>query len=163
MIVIVMLLVAVVFVAGCVSRTTYDKVVEERDKLKSDNTKLNEEIATLKPPEEEEEPPEEFQKMTNPITATPESIAAGKALFESTCWVCHGKDGRGDGPAAANLNPKPIDFTTDKDFAVDTDGIILWHTFENGVPGTAMPAFKGFLTEDDVWNIINYERTFLPK
>lgn len=32
------------------------------------------------------------------------------ALYESTCVVCHGKTGAGDGPGAANLDPKPRAF-----------------------------------------------------
>jgi mono/diheme cytochrome c family protein len=31
-------------------------------------------------------------------------------IFESRCVACHGAEGRGDGPAASNLNPKPRDF-----------------------------------------------------
>ena len=28
-------------------------------------------------------------------------------LWNELCWTCHGKDGTGNGPAAAALNPKP--------------------------------------------------------
>jgi mono/diheme cytochrome c family protein len=31
-------------------------------------------------------------------------------IFKERCATCHGNDGRGNGPAAANLKPKPIDF-----------------------------------------------------
>jgi cytochrome c553 len=37
------------------------------------------------------------------------------------CVVCHGKDGRGDGPGAAALNPKPRDYTDAKWQASVTD------------------------------------------
>ena len=33
------------------------------------------------------------------------------ARFQSLCATCHGEDGRGDGPAAANLSVKPRDYT----------------------------------------------------
>lgn len=36
----------------------------------------------------------------------------GHAVFTQYCTLCHGGGGRGDGPAAAALNPKPRDFTT---------------------------------------------------
>ena len=51
--------------------------------------------------------------LKNPVANTPESVAKGKALFEGkgTCFNCHGKEGKGDGPAGAILNPSPRNFT----------------------------------------------------
>jgi mono/diheme cytochrome c family protein len=45
----------------------------------------------------------------NPVDATPENIAKGKALFEGkgTCFNCHGKNGDGQGEAGKILNPSP--------------------------------------------------------
>ena len=37
------------------------------------------------------------------------NIEKGKAIYLTTCAPCHGKEGKGDGPAAANLTPKPRD------------------------------------------------------
>ncbi len=39
--------------------------------------------------------------------SAPMDLAAGAAYFETTCASCHGKEGHGDGAAAAALNPKP--------------------------------------------------------
>jgi len=49
--------------------------------------------------------------------------AAGKAIYDGkgACASCHGIAGKGDGAAAAALNPKPRDFSTG-DFVLDTDG-----------------------------------------
>jgi mono/diheme cytochrome c family protein len=33
-------------------------------------------------------------------------------VFEKRCVVCHGKSGKGDGPGAAALTPKPRDYTS---------------------------------------------------
>ena len=44
----------------------------------------------------------------SPITQQARAEAAD--IFESRCVACHGEEGRGDGPAASNLNPKPRDF-----------------------------------------------------
>ena len=41
---------------------------------------------------------------------TPQARADAADIFESRCVTCHGEEGRGDGPAASNLNPKPVDF-----------------------------------------------------
>ena len=44
-------------------------------------------------------------------TAPPTSPASGKEMFMSYCASCHGKDGRGDGPAAGALKQAPADLT----------------------------------------------------
>ena len=36
---------------------------------------------------------------------------AAKAVFEARCAACHGTSGKGDGPGAAAINPKPRDYT----------------------------------------------------
>ena len=38
-------------------------------------------------------------------------VAAAHQLFGQLCATCHGQDGTGNGPAAANLNPKPRNYT----------------------------------------------------
>ena len=43
------------------------------------------------------------------MKATADSIEKGKTLFQAICVVCHGAEGRGDGPNAAGLNPAPAD------------------------------------------------------
>jgi mono/diheme cytochrome c family protein len=45
-----------------------------------------------------------------PITKT--SAASGQEMFVNYCAVCHGKDGKGDGPAASSLKTPPADLTT---------------------------------------------------
>ena|SRR5579862_780526 len=44
-----------------------------------------------------------------PVKST--SPASGKEMFTSYCAVCHGKDGKGDGPAASALKAQPADLT----------------------------------------------------
>ncbi len=65
-----------------------------------------------------EEPPAPTSGSPNARTETgprPKASSSGdekaQALFGSICATCHGVDGRGDGPAAASLNPKPRDYT----------------------------------------------------
>ena len=44
------------------------------------------------------------------VAISPQARAEADDIFESRCVACHGEEGRGDGPAAANLNPGPRDF-----------------------------------------------------
>lgn len=97
----------------------------------------------------------------NPIDATEESLARGKMLFQQNCITCHGVDGRGDGPQAESLDPAPADIRQHLPYHTDPQ----FFTFiSQGVGGTAMPAwgvdFGGSITDEDIWNIINYLRTF---
>lgn len=41
---------------------------------------------------------------------TPEARAQANDIYDSRCVACHGSEGRGDGPGAAALHPKPINF-----------------------------------------------------
>lgn len=38
------------------------------------------------------------------------TVTEAKAMYTNRCVTCHGQTGRGNGPGAANLNPKPRAF-----------------------------------------------------
>jgi mono/diheme cytochrome c family protein len=44
------------------------------------------------------------------IAITDDARAKAGDIFSERCAACHGANGKGDGPAAANLKPPPIDF-----------------------------------------------------
>lgn len=44
-----------------------------------------------------------------PITRTPSN--SGQAMYDSYCAVCHGKDAKGNGPAASAMKTPPTDLT----------------------------------------------------
>ena len=95
----------------------------------------------------------------NPIPPTEESLSRGRAVYRQHCEVCHGAQGRGDGPAAASLRPPPADLAYH--VYQHPDGqFFAW--FTRGIPGTAMPAFAATLSEEDRWHVLNYINTFAP-
>lgn len=88
--------------------------------------------------------------------------STGKEVYEKTCIACHGADGKGVIPGAAN-------FTDPKGPISKPDNVLLDH-ITNGFqsPGSpmAMPARGGnpSLTDDDLKNALKYIReTFAPK
>jgi cytochrome c5 len=101
----------------------------------------------------------------NPHPATPENIAKGKEIYEGkgNCFICHGKSGKGDGPAGQILNPSPRNFANAKFDKVRTPGEMFW-VIGNGSPGTGMvplsPPQGTQITEEEAWLTILYERSF---
>jgi mono/diheme cytochrome c family protein len=84
--------------------------------------------------------------------------AKGKAIFDSKCSTCHGQTGKGDGPLSASLNPRPRDFH-DKAYMSTQSDDKLFHSIKYGKP--PMPAWKDQgLSDDDIRNVLAYERTF---
>ena len=105
------------------------------------------------------------KKTKNPFPMTKAVVAEGKKLFEGkgTCFNCHGKTGKGDGPAGKVLNPSPRDFSNCKFHKKRKDGELFW-VIKNGSPGTGMVSLiPSAITEEEAWKIINYERTFCKK
>jgi copper transport protein len=93
-----------------------------------------------------------------PVPTSPNSIAAGAELYQEHCANCHGINGRGDGPLALTLNPHPADLAQHTVPGVHSDGQ-LYDWITNGFPGSAMPAFKAVLSDDERWHLVNFIRT----
>ncbi|MBI3327315.1 MAG: c-type cytochrome [Nitrospinae bacterium] len=88
---------------------------------------------------------------------------AGKRLFADSCAICHGKEGRGDGPAAAMFGPKPFDFTDKAGMTAKRDQDLYFAIFAGGEAigkSAFMPRWAGVLREQDIWDVIAYVRTF---
>ena len=103
--------------------------------------------------------PARAARKKNPIPADEKSIAAGKKVYVAQCLSCHGEAGKGDGPAAKDLNPKPRNLSDPK-IQEQSDGSIFWKLTEGKAP---MPTFSKLLSEDERWQVINYVRTLKKK
>src|SRR5258708_28361490 len=51
-------------------------------------------------------------KVIKKAPTSPRSPCSGKEMFVTYCAVCHGKDAKGNGPAASALKRTPTDLTT---------------------------------------------------
>lgn len=102
--------------------------------------------------------PPDAAAVKNPVPATPQTIEAGKSLYEDNCLSCHGDEGKGDGIAAQGLSVKPANFTDPKLMKSETDGALFWKMSNGKGP---MPSWKGSLSETERWQLVDYIRTFL--
>jgi mono/diheme cytochrome c family protein len=91
----------------------------------------------------------------NPVALTPASIKDGKTLYVANCAPCHGNKGKGDGPAAAALTPKPADHTSAA-IQSEQDGTLFWKISEGNKP---MPQYKTILTATQRWELVSYIRS----
>lgn len=105
-------------------------------------------------------PPDDFAGLTNPLKKTEENLAEGESLYQANCSSCHGTGGQGDGPAAGGFNPIPQVLA--KNQSEQSDAYLYWRISEGGLMepfNSSMPAWKGLLDEDQIWQIITYIRT----
>ena len=91
---------------------------------------------------------------TGAVAADP--VAAGKQVYLARCALCHGPEGKGDGPASAALNPKPRNHTDGTYMNSRTDEQLL-QVIRNGKGG--MPAWKAVLSEQEIQSVLKYVRT----
>ncbi|MBT8273207.1 MAG: cytochrome c [Bacteroidia bacterium] len=99
--------------------------------------------------------PAKYETMKNPTNPN-EDLAIGKSLYNKHCKSCHGKEGYGDGPKAAEQEGDLGDFSS-ADFQSQSDGAIFYKSY---IGRNDMPNYeKKIPDEEDVWLIVNYVRT----
>ncbi|MBT8258945.1 MAG: cytochrome c [Bacteroidia bacterium] len=99
--------------------------------------------------------PEKYEKMKNP-TNPKEDLDIGKSLYNKHCKSCHGKEGYGDGPKAADQEGDLGDFST-SEFQSQSDGALFYKSY---IGRDDMPNYEKKIPDtEDVWLIVNYLRT----
>lgn len=96
----------------------------------------------------------------NPIAYGPESLARGRVIYAERCLVCHGERGEGDGSAAAGLGKRPKNLAAMAPPPIFPDGVVAYR-IANG--GEVMPAWKGILSDNQIWDVLNYVRSLSPR
>jgi mono/diheme cytochrome c family protein len=97
----------------------------------------------------------------NPLSGKADAISAGQDEFQSTCFPCHGREGKGDGPAARAMGIKPGDMSDPVRGAAMTAGeqyIVMKH----GIPDTAMQPFGAALSDDQIWRVLAFVESLRP-
>jgi mono/diheme cytochrome c family protein len=96
-------------------------------------------------------------KLKDPLAMTPESVEAGKRNFGYYCYACHGLDGQNTGvPFAERMSP-PVPSLASAHVQAYSDGQLRW-IIENGIAPSGMPASKGILNDQEMWEIVHYIR-----
>lgn len=97
---------------------------------------------------------------TTPLLAA--DRVAGRALYQQYCSVCHGAQGKGDGPAASTMQPKPRDHTDGRYMNSLHEGHLTRVISEGGTAvqrSPLMPSWKNTLTPQQIAEVIAYLRT----
>lgn len=87
--------------------------------------------------------------------ATAASVAHGQEIYNSTCIMCHGKTGEGNGTLAAYFNPKPANLTSAQ--VQNLSDNELFTTITNGF--NQMPPQAEGLFASERWDVVNFLRT----
>ena len=97
----------------------------------------------------------EAAKLKNPVATSPESIAAGEAIYMKRCRGCHSRELTGGPPKEAGEHEASnlVDDTWDHG---GTDGEI-YHVIRNGVPPElVMEPWDDRVNETETWHLVNF-------
>ncbi len=106
-------------------------------------------------------------KYEPPDAVKEDLLPLGKKVYFKRCVWCHGVEGGGDGPSADRLFTRPRNFiqgtfkirrTDSGELPLEAD---LIRTVKNGLPGSAMPAWGEFLSDDEIVAVVQFVKTLV--
>ncbi len=110
----------------------------------------------------------QWSLLTRPETDTGETPVAGADQAQGAHWFsffcvhCHGWSGKGDGPTAAMLDPRPRNQTNGK-YMNNISNLEIFAVIKGGGPARnlseAMPAWGNVLQDQDIWNVVAFMRS----
>jgi cytochrome c oxidase cbb3-type subunit I/II len=136
-----------------------------RPLLRQERVDLVAYVKTFSPRFQEEQPAVPIQIPPEPPTS-PESVKRGGESFQSmNCGLCHGKEGRGNGPSASSLTDskgypiRPFDLSSGTQLKCGDSDQGIFRDLSTGLDGTPMPSFASALKPDQIWDLVHYIAT----
>jgi mono/diheme cytochrome c family protein len=86
-------------------------------------------------------------------------IEQGRDLYRIHCQECHGAEGRGDGPRAALLAPRPGNLVSAATSTKTDDELLT--VLAQGIPRTAMRGWSDQLSDEERQNVLAYVRSLV--
>ena len=91
-----------------------------------------------------------------------QTLVEGRGLYQRNCRPCHGSKADGNGPMGWGFRLKPANFRDPGTIPTVVEAYVFWRVNEGGrgLPNestpwdSAMPHWKGELTDDQIWKII---------
>lgn len=93
----------------------------------------------------------------NPVVADANSVDRGKNYYDSSCTLCHGATGEGNGGFSGFLREYPPVSLVDDARKSLSDGAIFI-TITEGVPGKMPHLRENLPTPEMRWDVVNYIR-----
>lgn len=81
-------------------------------------------------------------------------VSLGETFFQHNCYVCHGRQGNGEGPRSKFIRPRPRNFLSKNSQSFNR--ATLFTAIADGKPGTVMPAWKAVLEPQEIANVAEY-------
>jgi mono/diheme cytochrome c family protein len=91
----------------------------------------------------------------SPVAQDPVAAIAGETAYRG-CVTCHGSLGDGNGPLGRGMYPPPANLLGN-DVKGESDAELFW-IIKHGLSYTAMPAFGGQMSDNDLWGLVSYLR-----
>jgi mono/diheme cytochrome c family protein len=92
--------------------------------------------------------------VTEPWVPNPDMVAHGRNLYQQNCAMCHGSEGRGDGPAGQGLNPPTRNLVTGP-WKLGGGYMGIYRVLAEGIPGGSMASYS-WMSKLDRWAITQF-------
>ena len=92
------------------------------------------------------------------LPANEANLLAGAKIYRKECADCHGLNHQPEGPLAKGMFPKPPQFFEQHTMGNDPVGQNYW-IVTNGIRLTGMPAYRGTLSDEQLWQVSQFLST----